>query len=237
MNHPKFLYWRGLPDSFLWLHGFAGCGKTVLCSTVIHNVSKHTASLPRSAFAFYYFDFTNDVKTKSLSCLRSIILQLVEQTADTASLEALQRTYASGTPPPQELLQVLKGMLCKCNRAYIVVDALDECTDQDELFELLDSIRDWKLECLSLLVTSRDEPDIRECVDPTAEQEMLLENLPLIVISGRSLWRRSKRTRNFKHGPSSFRKLRMHLPMELKECSAGSIVRYRLCVIAIAELS
>ena len=58
----------------------------------------------------------------------------------------------------------------------MVVDALDECTDQEELFYLLTSIRDWRLECLSILVTSRDEQDIRECVHPAHKQEIRLRN-------------------------------------------------------------
>ena len=138
-------------------------------------MTRYTASRTQ-ALAFYYFDFTNDVKTKTLSCLRSIILQLAEHTADTTSLQALQRVYAMGTPPIQEFLEVLKTMLCTHSRVYIIVDALDECTDQEELFDLLISIRDWKLECLSILTTSRDEPDIRECVQPAPGQEIRVRN-------------------------------------------------------------
>ena len=139
-------------------------------------MTRCTVSRRQGVLAFYYFDFTNDVKTKTLSCLRSLILQLAEQTADTTNLEALHRAYAMGTPPIQEFLGVLNCILRKQDRVYIIVDALDECTDQEELFDLLNSIRDWKLECLSILTTSRDEPDIRECMHPTAEQEIRLRN-------------------------------------------------------------
>ena len=176
LANPAYLDWRDRPDSFLWLQGFAGCGKTILCSTVINDMNIYRASRTQDALAFYYFDFTNDVKTKTLSCLRSIILQLAEQSADTKSLQALHRAYAMGTPPIPEFLDVLKGILCKHDRVYIVMDALDECTDQEEMFDLLNSIRDWKLGCLSILVTSRDEPDIRECVQPAPEQEIHLRN-------------------------------------------------------------
>ena len=139
-------------------------------------MTRYTASRTQGALAFYYFDFTNDVKTKTLSCLRSIILQLAEQTGDNMSLQTLQRAYAMGTPPIQEFLDVLESILCEHNRVYIIVDALDECTDQEELFDLLTSIRDWRLECLSILVTSRDEQDIRECVHPAPKQEIRLRN-------------------------------------------------------------
>ena len=176
LTNPAYLDWKDRPDSFLWLQGFAGCGKTILCSTVINDMTRYIASRLQNALAFYYFDFANDVKTKTLSCLRSIILQLAEQTADTKSLEALRRAYAMGTPPIQEFLEVLRSMICTHGRVYIVLDALDECTDQEELFDLLNSVRDWKLECLSILATSRDEPDIRECVHPAPEQEIRLRN-------------------------------------------------------------
>ena len=139
-------------------------------------MSRYTASLSEHAFAFYYFDFRNEVKTKTLNCLRSVILQLAEQTADTASLEALQRTYATSAPPSQEFLKVLRNILSNHDRVYIIVDAVDECTDQEDFFDFLDSVREWKLECLSVLATSRDEPDIRERLDPSVEQEILLQN-------------------------------------------------------------
>lgn len=139
-------------------------------------MSRYTTSRQKTALAFYYFDFTNDVKTKASSWVRSIVLQLAEQTADTTGLEALHRAYATGTPPSQELLEVVRSMISKSDRIYIIMDALDECTDQEELFDLLNVMRDWKLDCLSILVTSRDEPDIRECVHPTADQEILLKN-------------------------------------------------------------
>ena len=176
LANPAYLDWRDRSNSFLWLQGFAGCGKTILCSTIINDMTKYTASRTQGAIAFYYFDFTNDVKTKTLSCLRSLILQLAEQTADTTSLQSLHRAYAMGTPPIQEFLGVLNCILRKQDRVYIIVDALDECTDQEELFDLLNSIRDWKLECLSILTTSRDEPDIRECIHPAPEQEIRLRN-------------------------------------------------------------
>lgn len=125
-------------------------------------MSRCTASRTEVALTFYYSDFTNDIKTKASTCLRSIALQLVEQTPDTTGIEALHRTCATGTPPFQELLEVIRSMISKSDRTYIIMDALNDCTDQDELFDILSALRDWNLDCLSILVTSRDEQDIRE---------------------------------------------------------------------------
>ncbi|KAF3806346.1 hypothetical protein GCG54_00006108 [Colletotrichum gloeosporioides] len=40
---------------FLWLSGFAGCGKSVLCSTAIQYAFRHRRSSPRVAIAFFSF--------------------------------------------------------------------------------------------------------------------------------------------------------------------------------------
>ncbi|KAF6809191.1 hypothetical protein CSOJ01_07069 [Colletotrichum sojae] len=37
VQSPKFKTWLDRPGSFLWLRGFAGCGKSVLCSTAIQH--------------------------------------------------------------------------------------------------------------------------------------------------------------------------------------------------------
>ena len=173
---PQFLYWKDRPNAFLWLHGFTGCGKTILCSTIVNNIYKHTASLAHSALAFYYFDFSNQIKAQASSCLRSIVLQIAQRSSDITALNNLHRVYATGTPPSDELLEVLRQMLQSFQRVYIVLDALDECTEQEELFDLLTKMRLWHVESLCILVTSRDEPDIRNALNPTKEQEALLQN-------------------------------------------------------------
>ncbi|KAF8503168.1 hypothetical protein JB92DRAFT_810790 [Gautieria morchelliformis] len=53
----SFHEWQSQPESFLWLHGKAGAGKTILCSTIIREISHHCTSDPSLAVAFFYFDF------------------------------------------------------------------------------------------------------------------------------------------------------------------------------------
>lgn len=173
---PQFLCWKDQPNAFLWLHGFTGCGKTTLCPTIVNNIYEHTASLAQSALAFYYFDFSNQIKAQASSCLRSIVLQIAQRSSDITALNNLHRVYATGTPPSDELLEVLRQILQSFQRVYIVLDALDECIEQEELFDLLTTMRLWGMQSLCILVTSRDEPDIRYALNPTKEQEALLQN-------------------------------------------------------------
>jgi hypothetical protein len=50
--------------------------------------------------------------------------------------------------------------------AYIIVDAFDECTEREGLLELIQEIVGWKISTLHILVTSRKEREIEDCLIP-----------------------------------------------------------------------
>ena len=45
---------------------------------------------------------------------------------------------------------------------FLIIDALDECTQREELLDLLKRICSWKLPKVKILTTSRSEQDIEE---------------------------------------------------------------------------
>ncbi|KAF6236151.1 hypothetical protein HO173_005780 [Letharia columbiana] len=55
LESPIFLGWKGAPHSFLRLHGKAGCGKTILGSTVLCSLLDDSNS--NEMVACFYFDF------------------------------------------------------------------------------------------------------------------------------------------------------------------------------------
>ncbi|KAF2738340.1 hypothetical protein EJ04DRAFT_429373, partial [Polyplosphaeria fusca] len=57
-------------------------------------------------------------------------------------------------------MEALRSIIQELPTAYIVLDALDECTQRDELMEMLIAVTGWQLPHLHLLVTSRRERDI-----------------------------------------------------------------------------
>lgn len=59
---PIFTTWLTQDNSFLWLSGFAGCGKSVLCSTAIQYTFRHNQSNPGVGIAFFYFTFNDESK-------------------------------------------------------------------------------------------------------------------------------------------------------------------------------
>lgn len=63
------------------------------------------------------------------------------------------------------LLRTLQSILNLCGDTYLVIDALDEFGRDDEraeLLTLLSEFKAWKIPHLHVLVTSRDEVDIRK---------------------------------------------------------------------------
>src|SRR5437763_5090980 len=49
-----FAKWKKKQNSFLWLYGIPGCGKTILSSTIIENLKR---TIPHQSLLYFYFDF------------------------------------------------------------------------------------------------------------------------------------------------------------------------------------
>lgn len=58
----QYKQWLDMPRKALWLRGFAGCGKSVLSSTIIQNTILSRGSEAGVGIAFFYFTFTDQGK-------------------------------------------------------------------------------------------------------------------------------------------------------------------------------
>jgi hypothetical protein len=161
-----FSAWLAKPKSFLWLNGFAGCGKSVLCSTAIQHTLRHRRSNPRIGIAFFFFTFSDESKKDASAMLRALVLQLSSQLDHNhALLSQLHDRYRNATPPDPELEGCMHQLVRAFEHVYIILDALDESPRNEHRRGVLDAlvtIREWSEPGLHLLVTSRDEPDIRD---------------------------------------------------------------------------
>lgn len=174
---PHFSRWITQPSVFLWLHGFAGCGKTVLCSTAVEYAYRQRGRESHIGVACFYFTFNDESKQDASAMLRALILQLADQLADGHSvLQHLYDAYKSSTPPPLTFLDYLRQLIKKFDRVYLLIDALDESPRYDQRDSVLESIaalREGAPTGLHLLVTSRDETDIRDALGTAIEEVKL----------------------------------------------------------------
>ncbi len=175
-----FTTWLIEENSFLWMNGFAGSGKSVLSSTAIKYVFRHRRSDPHIGIAFFYFTFNDESKQGVSAMLRALLLQLCGQLQDGPSdLTSLYNSYEPGLPPSSVLTDHLRRLIQRFRHVYIVLDALDESPRsgaQEHVLETLEMMRKWSLQGLHLLATSRDEPDIRQSLEPSSNQEVKMGN-------------------------------------------------------------
>ncbi|KAL8989283.1 MAG: hypothetical protein Q9169_008392, partial [Polycauliona sp. 2 TL-2023] len=172
---PEFLHWLTEPNSILWLNGFAGSGKSVLCSTAIQAALRQRGSDRGIGIAFFYFTFNDDSKQDVSSMLRSLLLQLSNQLEDGhADLKRLQESHKTSIPPVPTLLAYFQRIMQRFRQVYILLDALDESPRTGlrvHVLDALETLQSYGMQQLHLFVTSRDELDIRDALDlPTAQQ-------------------------------------------------------------------
>ena len=98
-------------------------------------------------------------------------------------------------PSDEQLQNVLHDILDRFSQAYIIIDALDECTDREKTLDWLNKLisdTNRKAENLHIVVTSRQERDIDEifaALDPhsidvgEANTEDIVEYLNLQIES------------------------------------------------------
>ena len=180
INGHHFRTWLEECNSFLWLNGFAGCGKSVLCSTAIQHTFREMKHKHRVGIAFFYFAFDDKTKQDDNGMLRALLQQQSVQLQDgEKQLEQLHALYKSGFPPVDVLLESLRSFLSQFCDIYIFLDALDESPrdyKREGVLRVIQEIRSWSIPSVHLLVTSRSELDIRESLDPSRDQELSLRN-------------------------------------------------------------
>ena len=160
--------WRGGQTRHLWLFGKAGCGKTVLSSTVIEDLRLHCENATSAALAIFYFSFSDSRKQSFESLLLSLIAQLGRSGP---GLSMLQREYEkpNRSLPGVEALQViLLSFVSQYDEVFLALDALDECPERDEarrgMLHGLERLA-AKASNLKILATSRELRDIHDRVD------------------------------------------------------------------------
>ena len=176
----KFQAWSKDDNSILWLRGFAGSGKSVLCSTAIQSVLQHRGSNSDIGIAFFYFTFSNDSKQDESSMARALLLQLSSQLQDGhEGLRQLKASHEASIPPSIALHDLLEQLIRRFRHVYIFLDALDESPRngaREGVLDALEILRGWGVRHLHLFVTSRDEPDIRESLTIPVTQQVHMHN-------------------------------------------------------------
>lgn len=159
----EFNKWQSKRNSFLWLHGIPGCGKTILSSTIIEHLKSKANS---KNLLYFYFTFRDTTKQSLENVLKTLIIQLYRNYQHVRKyLEKLYSQNRDHQPNLELLFSAFHSMVQEAGEVWIVLDALDECqTRKDSVTKGLLSWIRTQLTCqqsnIHMLVTSRPEQDI-----------------------------------------------------------------------------
>lgn len=129
--------------------------------------------------AYFYFDFNDTEKQRHDKFTRSIIEQLAWQSVEAlACLQSLLSRCRDGNQQPTQdaLESTLQQILGGFQETFIILDALDECSEREELLLLLENLKSWGTEKLHILATSRRERDIEEALESLVTGEICLQS-------------------------------------------------------------
>ena len=128
-QHPSFLAFRNGRAAFLWLCGVPGCGKTMLSSTIIMHLR-----YAKPHFPVLYFFFGDPGQLTIDQLIRSVIAQLfVRFKSSRNHLRRLYEQYEHSTASTEVLIQIFHKMMLSVPGVYLVIDAMDECSDRSTL--------------------------------------------------------------------------------------------------------
>jgi hypothetical protein len=174
LESAKFTEWKESAASRLWLYGIPGCGKTILSSTVIEHLLQHCHDDTRMVTAYFYFDFNDAQKQDPELMLHSLLCQLLQRSVMVPKgVDVLFSSCENGQRQPSlhALLDVTRQVVQQFTQVYIVLDALDECTQRRNLVDMLETVAEWHLDNTHLLMTSRKERDIESSLESYIKEE------------------------------------------------------------------
>jgi hypothetical protein len=146
---------------------------------LLENILQRKESHPDTVIGYFYFDFNDSEKQSSKKALRSLLFQLALQTSE--PLQALEQLYqrcGNGQQQPAEdvIRSLLRAAIARAEQKYIILDALDECTDREELLTFLHELVDLKQQSLRVLATSRRERDIEDELSGIANHNINIQS-------------------------------------------------------------
>lgn len=131
-------------------------------------IDRLQTTLPEDhGFAYCYCDFRNSAASNQVNIVRTLAAQLLSgwNHASTERFEDLFVRMSKGQTPPSTVdqLQDLVFRAAKLRKKNtIVIDALDECNDREDLLSFIAALRD---ERINVLVISRYEQDILDYLE------------------------------------------------------------------------
>ena len=171
LENPDFQQWRSDQQSrLLWIKGDPGKGKTMLLCGIVNELKKTIAKT--DLLSYFFCQATDSRINNATAVLRGLVYLVVNQQPSLISHIRKKHDYAGKTLFEDAnawvaLSEVFTNILqdTSLNSTFLIIDALDECVA--DLPKLLDFIvqKSSVSSRIKWLVSSRNRPDIEECLE------------------------------------------------------------------------
>jgi Cdc6-like AAA superfamily ATPase len=169
LDSNEFQEWLNTSRQTLFCPGIPGAGKTIITSIIIEHLSTKFHNDSNTGIAYLYCNYRQQQKQKPIDLLASLLKQLVQEKP--SMHESVKNLYERHKdkrtcPSLEEILKALHSVVVDYSRAFIIIDALDECQVTDgcrtrllsEIFNLQGKYG------TNVFATSRFIPEITEKV-------------------------------------------------------------------------
>jgi hypothetical protein len=170
LRKDEFHSWLNQTNKTLYCSGIPGAGKTILTAMVVDHLSNQYASDLTIGIAYIYFDFQRQHEQNAEDLLLSLLKQFIQgQVFLPESVKALYNRHNSKQTRPllEEIKETLLSVIRYFSRAFIIIDALDECgVSNNGRNQFLSLIIDLQAKTkANIFVTSRINDDIAKKFD------------------------------------------------------------------------
>lgn len=165
LDSPEFLQWLQADKQTLFCAGIPGAGKTILTSIVVDELTSRFGDDMQVGIAFLCCNFRRTHEQRSEDLVASLLKQLSRGLPTLPeSVKSLHNKHKERRSRPSfdELSNALRSVAAGYQKAFIIVDALDECEATDgcrqkflqDMFALVDKFG------VNLFATSRSIPEV-----------------------------------------------------------------------------
>ena len=147
-------------------------------SGITEAVLARCSSTSSMATAYFYFDFRDPDKQAFSKLVKSLVVQFSFQLgAMPTTLKSAYSDSHEGTQQPsiETMLGIIQESLRGFAHSYMILDALDECSDLEDLLEFFEIVPQWDNPRLHILVTSRRVKDIEESIESLTTKQISIE--------------------------------------------------------------
>lgn len=160
LNSERYQTWLDAGNQTLFCPGIPGAGKTILTSILINDLETRFQDDQSIGIAYIYCNFRRQDDQTADDLFASIVKQLAyKENGLPEELKSLYKKHETKKTRPSfnELYQILGSTVATYSRIFIIIDALDECS-QDDRVRFLDEILSLQQNYLSVNIFATARP-------------------------------------------------------------------------------